>query len=74
VTRAADWPYSSIHPYIEAGMMDHDRAVESAATIKAAMARENDVVGVRSSPQPTVLIGENGLLKQLTLEIAISYI
>ena len=55
-------------------MMDHDRAVESAATIKAAMARENDVVGVRSSPQPTVLIGENGLLKQLTLEIAISYI
>ncbi|MEW6521479.1 MAG: hypothetical protein AB1461_18945 [Thermodesulfobacteriota bacterium] len=24
VTRAADWPYSSIHRYIEAGMMDHD--------------------------------------------------
>jgi len=24
VTRASDWPYSSIHRYIEAGMMDHD--------------------------------------------------
>ena len=24
VTRAADWPYSSIHRYIEAGMIDHD--------------------------------------------------
>jgi putative transposase len=24
VVRAVDWPYSSIHRYIEAGMMDHD--------------------------------------------------
>jgi hypothetical protein len=30
--------------------------MESAAMIKAAMARENDVVGVRFSPQPTVLM------------------
>jgi len=38
--------------YIEARMMNHDWGkVGSAATMKAAMAKEDNVVGVRFSPQ-----------------------
>ena len=55
---AADWPYSSIHQYIKAGMTGHDWGGDICKIDKSdkkAMARQNDAVGVRFSPQPTGL-------------------
>lgn len=43
--RHMDWPYSSIHRCIEAGMIDRDWGAGICENDKRAMVKENDVVG-----------------------------
>jgi putative transposase len=45
VTLAADWPYSSIHRYIEAGMMNHDWGGGICCNDKSGYGRERMMLG-----------------------------